>query len=137
MYHGCSRCYLAAIVTGSCTAGGYSAAPFASWYCNARTILFIFFHRDVYCSLFCDHGLGFRKMSLCENIVITNSSIITQHAEMQGGKPAGHDSSALASAEEDGFNPIAAHPCKSLVVRNTILLTFATPIRSRQAVSPS
>ena len=41
-----------------------------------------------------------------------------------------------ASAEDDGFDPSAAHPCKSLVGRKTILLTFANLIRSRQAVSP-
>ena len=86
-------------------------------------------------SLFCDHGLDSRKMSECENIVII-SSTLTPHAQMQGGKPAGHYSSALASAEEDGFDNSAAHPCTSLVVMNTILLTFVTPIRSRQAVSP-
>ena len=94
------------------------------------------FLRDVYCSLFCDHGLDFRNTSECENIVIINSSTLTPHAQMQRGKPAGHNSSALASGEEDGFDPFAAHACKSLVVRNTILLAFATPIRSRQAVSP-
>ena len=49
---------------------------------------------------------------------------------MQAGKPAGHDSSALTSAEGDGFDPSAAYPCMSIVVRNTILLTFTTPIRS-------
>ena len=75
-------------------------------------------------------------MSLCENIVIINSSTLTPHAQMQGGKSAGHDSSALDSAEEDGFDPFAAYPCKFLVVRNTVLLMFTTPMRSRQAVSP-
>ena len=43
---------------------------------------------------------------------------------MRGGKLAGRDSFALPSAGEDGFDPSAAHPCKSLVLRNTILLTF-------------
>ena len=54
------------------------------------------FHRDVYCRLFCDHGMDFRKMSYRDNIVIINSSTLTPHAQMQGGNPAGHDSSALA-----------------------------------------
>ena len=29
----------------------------------ARTIVFAFFHGDVFCGLFCDHGLDFRKMT--------------------------------------------------------------------------
>ena len=33
-------------------------------YGGARIILFAFFHRDVYCSLFCDHGLDLRKMGM-------------------------------------------------------------------------
>ena len=60
----CSWCYIAASNKGSCTTGRHSAVPFAYWYCSsARTILFAYFHRDVYCSLFCHHGLDFRKMS--------------------------------------------------------------------------
>ena len=61
---------------------------------------------------------------------------LAPHAQMQAGKSADHDSSALASATKDGFDPSAAHPCKSLVVGNTIPLTFVNLIRSRQAVSP-
>ena len=43
--------------------------------CTYYFILFAFFHRDVYCTtaacfVFCDHGLDFRKMSYCENIII-------------------------------------------------------------------
>ena len=49
--------------------GRYSTAPFAYLYCGARIILLAFVHRDVYCSLFCDHG-QLRKMSWCENIII-------------------------------------------------------------------
>ena len=64
-----------------------------------------------------------------------NSSTLTPHAQLQGEKSAGHHFSALASAEEDGFDPSAVHPCESLVVRNTVILTFATPIRSRLAAS--
>ena len=59
----CSWCYLAASDTGSCIAGRYSAVPFAYWYCGAGTVLLDFFLRDVYCSLFCDHGLDFRTIS--------------------------------------------------------------------------
>ena len=38
--------------------------------------MFAFFYRDVYCSLFCNHGLDFRKMSKCEVIIITIIIII-------------------------------------------------------------
>ena len=59
----CSWCYLAASDTGLCTTGRHSAAPFAYGYCGGRTVLFAFIRRDVYCCLFCDHGLDVREMS--------------------------------------------------------------------------
>ena len=37
---------------------------------TAVHVLFVFFHRDAFCRLFCDHGLGLRKISSCENIIM-------------------------------------------------------------------
>ena len=58
----CSWCHLVASDTGRYTTARYSTVPFAYWYCSARTILLVFFHRDVFYSLCSDHVLDFRKM---------------------------------------------------------------------------
>ena len=45
--------------TGSYTTGRYSSAPLRTG--TTVQALLCFFPRDVYCSLFCDHGVDFRK----------------------------------------------------------------------------
>ena len=39
------------VTRDGCTTARYSTAPFAYWYCGARIVLFVYFHRDAFCSL--------------------------------------------------------------------------------------
>ena len=65
MYHGNfpGTTSLQVVRDGYATAG-YSAVPLVHWFCGARTIFFVCFHRDAFGSLFTSaHGLDIKKMS--------------------------------------------------------------------------